>query len=62
LVNHLDGDIEQQQKVFNKSKQKIIQSMPVLQEPEASNSDNNENGPGYLIYKTKSKGKKGIKI
>ncbi|CAF2366737.1 unnamed protein product [Rotaria sp. Silwood2] len=51
------GDIEQQQKLFNKSKQKIIHSAPILQERETNNSenatDNNENGSMPVIGRVK---------
>lgn len=50
FFNYLDGDIEEQQKLFNKSKQKIIHSVPVIQERETNSSENvsgnNETGPG----------------
>ncbi|CAF4972279.1 unnamed protein product, partial [Rotaria sp. Silwood1] len=51
------GDIEEQQKLFNKSKQKIIHSAPILQERDTSNSDNatdnSENRPVPVISRVK---------
>ena len=47
MIISTDGDSEQQQKLFSKSKQKIIHSAPVLQERETTNPDNPiETGPG----------------
>ncbi|CAF3717596.1 unnamed protein product [Rotaria sordida] len=57
MIISTGGDIEQQQKLFNKSKQKIIHSAPTLQERETNNSDNttdnNENGPVPVISRVK---------
>lgn len=39
MIISTDGDSEQQQKLFSKSKQKIIHSAPVLQERERTNPD-----------------------
>ena len=44
MIISTDGDSEQQQKLFSKSKQKIIHSAPVLQERETTNPT--ESGPG----------------
>jgi hypothetical protein len=50
MIISTDGDNEEQQKLFHKSKQKIIHSVPILQERETTNQeDNTESGPGYLI-------------
>jgi hypothetical protein len=55
MIISTDGDIEEHQKLFNKSKQKIIHSAPILQERETNNpEDNTEIGPGYFIF-TKEK-------
>jgi hypothetical protein len=50
MIISTDGDNEEQQKLFNKLKQKIIHSAPILQERETNNpEDNPESLLGYLI-------------
>ncbi|CAF2152325.1 unnamed protein product [Rotaria magnacalcarata] len=50
MIISTGADIEEQQKLFNKSKQKIIHSAPILQERETNNSEdtsnNNQGEPG----------------
>ncbi|CAF0843552.1 unnamed protein product [Adineta steineri] len=57
MIIDTDGDIEQQQKLFIKSKQKIINSAPILQDRETNNSDNStndlENGPVPIVSSVK---------
>ncbi|CAF3811860.1 unnamed protein product [Adineta steineri] len=57
MIIDTDGDIEQQQKLFIKSKQKIINSAPILQDRETNNSDNLtndlENGPVPIVSSVK---------
>ncbi|CAF4710084.1 unnamed protein product [Rotaria sp. Silwood1] len=57
MIISTGGDIEEQQKLFNKSKQKIIHSAPILQERDTSNSDNatdnSENRPVPVISRVK---------
>jgi len=50
MIISTDGDNEEQQKLFNKLKQKIIHSAPILQEHETNNpEDNPESLSGYFI-------------
>ncbi len=50
MIISTDGDSEEQQKLFNKSKQKIIHSAPILQERDTNNpEENTETGPGDFI-------------
>ena len=46
---YLGGDIEQQQKLFIKSKQKIIHSAPILQERETINPENSADNTENLV-------------
>jgi hypothetical protein len=49
MIIDTDGDIEQQQKLFNKSKQKIIHSAPILHERETNNPENPQDNPDSVV-------------
>lgn len=53
MIISTDGDNEEQQKLFHKSKQKIIHSAPIIQEWETNNQQENiSTGPGLIVLKT----------
>ena len=56
MIISTDGDTEEQQKLFSKTKQKLIHSAPVLQERESTNPDvPADTGPGSFSSLTEKK-------